>query len=337
MWVLVRVALASAAVYWFLSGKDLGRLWEVMLQLELWALGAAVGLFLVSQLVFVQRWRLLLWVQGVSIGTWVAIRLHFLGLFYNNFLPSSVGGDFLRAWYVTKHTDKRFAAALSVFVDRAVGLAGLFLMAAVAYLFLPAEGATGQVSVPDAGGAGRWLWSHRAGIGIGLGAAVLVAAVLVAIPRTRRILREVVSSLAGRAGRLLVKVHEAAVLYWRKPWAIGAGLVLTFFCQGIFITGLWLAGRSLGITAPMKYYFVFIPVSWLIGALPISIGGLGFMEKGVESMFRVMAGVPAELAAAVALCQRLVLVISSLPGVVVHLAGAHLPKEFFIDYDKSVT
>ena len=92
---------------------------------------------------------------------------------------------------------------------------------------------------------------------------------------------------------------------------------------------MWLIGRELGIDVHIKYYFVFFPIAWILGALPISIGALGIWEGTLNLMFGKST---------LALCHRIIWLFGSLPGVVIHLIGAHLPKEkdFFIDYTKSV-
>ena len=93
-------------------------------------------------------------------------------------------------------------------------------------------------------------------------------------------------------------------------------------------------GRAMGIDAPVKYYFVFFPISWVIGALPISIGGFGVLELGLVGLFASLPGVEREHGLALALCQRFIFIIGSLPGLCIHLTGAHLPsdtEEIFID------
>ena len=60
------------------------------------------------------------------------------------------------------------------------------------------------------------------------------------------------------------------------------------------------------------------------------------MEGWLKVMFsRVSAG-SGELSLVLALCQRLVMMFASLPGAVIHLVGAHLPKDFFIDYEEAI-
>ena len=91
--------------------------------------------------------------------------------------------------------------------------------------------------------------------------------------------------------------------------------------QSIVITGFWLIGRQIGIEVSAKYYFVFFPLTWALGAIPISVGGAVVVEGGLVSLFTVVAGVEAEKALAIALCQRVVWMVAALPGAFVHLAG----------------
>jgi uncharacterized membrane protein YbhN (UPF0104 family) len=91
------------------------------------------------------------------------------------------------------------------------------------------------------------------------------------------------------------------------------------------IYGLYLVGKDLGIAAHIKYYFIFFPLSWIIGVIPISVGGAGVMEFGIQGMFKVI-GVSYRIPT-LALAQRIMWLIISVPGVIIHLTGKHLPSE----------
>ena len=105
-----------------------------------WVLAALV-LYFTSQTLLASRWVLLLRVQGIYVSQFQAIRLTYMGLFYNNFMPGAVGGDLLKGWYVTRHSAEhlRVEAAVTVFVDRLVGLIGMILVAGIASLFVGPE------------------------------------------------------------------------------------------------------------------------------------------------------------------------------------------------------
>jgi len=333
----LRFAGAAAALYLAFRGEDFHEVTEVLLGLNLWVFVAAVAVYVVSQLIFVFRWSILLRVQGIKIGYLPAVRLHFLGLFYNNCLPSSVGGDLLRAYYVTHHTDKKLEAALSVFVDRAVGLTGMCIMAFGCYWFLPA-GARPQDPGSEVSGIdlleklAQYQWILFAVVAI----LVLVAAGFASNKKGRTLLRRLFSLVREHGIKIITKTRTAIKVYYSKKLAVFFTLLLTFCCQGIFIFGLMLIGWEMGLDIDTKYYFILFPISWLLGTLPISVGGAGIMEWWLKIMFISVCGIPGDKALALALCQRLIWLTGSLPGVVIHLAGAHLPKDFFIDYKDPV-
>ena len=135
----------------------------------------------------------------------------------------------------------------------------------------------------------------------------------------------------------LKKLGNAGILYGKKPTALLAAFGLTVVLQMMVITGFWFLGVNLGIEASIKYYYVFFTLVWVIGAIPVSIGGAVVIEVVLAGLFVKFAGVDETSAAALALCQRFIWIIASLPGAVIHLVGAHLPKDFFVDCDESIT
>ena len=330
-----RFAVAAVALYLTFRGENTRQVGQVLMSIRPVFFIAAFAIYIVSQIIFVFRWYLLLSVQGIKIGFPVAIKLHFIGLFYNNCLPSSIGGDLLRAWYVTKHTEKRIEAALSVFVDRLVGLAGIAIMGFVSYLFIPHDEnkQSFNFSAFDITGkiiAYRWYF---AGVLLLL---ILLVFIIYLIPRGRNALKRAVNWVQEHGLAILGRTRKAFGVYYNKKFALVAALILTFACQGVFILGMWLVGREIGVDTPFKYYLIFFPISWLIGALPVSIGGLGIMEWWLKIAFSQVSAVAGENALALALCQRILWILASLPGAVIHLSGAHLPKDFFIDYKEPV-
>ena len=80
---ILRVCVAIVAVYFVFKGEDLGQLGRTFLGMNWFVFAAAICIHLCCQLIFVFRWSLLLRTQGIHIGYWAVVRLHFLGLFYN--------------------------------------------------------------------------------------------------------------------------------------------------------------------------------------------------------------------------------------------------------------
>ncbi|MBL7186946.1 MAG: flippase-like domain-containing protein [Phycisphaerae bacterium] len=333
--IAVVVGGVVLAIIWVSDEQRWAELKAIFGQMSMLVFAGTLGIFGLSQLLIGMRWWLLLRTQGILISYWVAVRLYLLGWFYNNVMPSSVGGDLVRLWYVTKHTDKKFEAALSVLVDRMIGLVSTLIIAAFFYIvFLRSEGkkidfVAGNGFLASLGRYRWWLLS------IGLAVAALFV-VLLLVGRSRLTLKTSWSHFCARATAGLKKLGNAGLLYGRKPAVLLVAFGLTVALQMMAITGFWFLGVNLGIEASIKYYYVFFTLVWVIGAIPVSIGGAVVIEVVLAGLFVRFAGVDETAAAALALCQRFVWIVASLPGAVIHLVGAHLPKDFFVDCDESI-
>jgi len=335
LFMLFRIAFVTTGVILAIVWASQQQRWRKLTEINPAIFACSLGIFIVAQIIVGLRWWLLLRSQSIFIPFFSAVRLHFLGLFYNNCMPGAVGGDLIRAWYVTKHTDKRFEAALCVFVDRAIGLLSTLIIAVFFYsLFL--RGKTLPISARQKGGFLNsvaeykmillWLFAFIAVIFCGL----------LLHGKGRAILKKICSHISSRALRTTEKFKKAIFLYCKKPLTLLTVFWLTVFLQIMTITSFWFIGRNLGITASIKYYYVFFTLTWILGAVPVSIGGAVVVEGMLMVLFINIAGVAEDSALALALSQRFVWILTSLPGAVIHLTGAHLPKDFFIDYKEPI-
>jgi glycosyltransferase 2 family protein len=330
---IVRIVVAAAAIAWVCRGQNWQELRRVLGRMSLWYFALSLFVYAAAQLIIAYRWWVLLRAQGIRINILAVFRLHYLGLFYNNVMPGSVGGDLLKAWYVTKHTDRRLEGALSVFVDRFIGLFGTFLMAGIAYFFLLRGRA---MNMPSQSGIKRSLGGYGQMILWVIAGLAVLLAVAVIHPYGRAELKRGLSYLLRFGVSASLRVREAVVLYCSKPLTLFYALLLTAIGQGVVVTAFWPLGRSLGIDAGLRYYLLIFPAMWVVGAVPISIAGLGVLEGGMVALFMRLAGATQSSATALAICQRFIWVLASLPGGLIHLLGAHLPKEFFVDAENPV-
>ena len=339
IFLFLRIAVVTAGIIWVIVWVSRGDRWSnlssIFHQMNLGVFTVVLSIFVIGQVIVGFRWWLLLRTQSIFINLAAAVKLNFLGWFYNNFMPGSVGGDLLRAWYVTKHTEKRFEAALSVFVDRLIGLLSTLVIAAFFYtLFLRNQ--ADAITFTGRSGSLKFLAEYWRLI---LSVIVVLAAVFCALLVNRRgkiLLQKAWLHIRINSLRAFQKLKNAVFVYSGSPITILAVFTLTVSLQIMVITSFWFLGKNLGITASIKYYYVFFTLTWVLGALPISVGGAVVVEGTLAYLFIHYAGVEKEAAFALVMCQRIVWILASLPGAVIHLVGAHLPKDFFVDYDKPV-
>src|SRR6266481_2701197 len=111
--------------------REATRHWRV----EFWL--ASVGLYVVLQIISGLRWQLLTKPLGFQKSVFECVRYYFIAMFFNLFLPTSVGGDVVRAWYLDGGSGRKASAFVTVLVDRLSGLMVLLALACVAVAFCP--------------------------------------------------------------------------------------------------------------------------------------------------------------------------------------------------------
>src|SRR5688572_9770363 len=135
-----QAAVSSALLAWLLRGLDVHALSRLLLTLPLWYYAASLGVIAGGQILYAWRWWLLLSVAGLDISLGTAIRSYLIGVFANNFLPSTIGGDATKIYYLGREHGYRTILA-TVVVDRVLGLGSLAVFAAAASWFVPAVSA----------------------------------------------------------------------------------------------------------------------------------------------------------------------------------------------------
>jgi uncharacterized membrane protein YbhN (UPF0104 family) len=206
-------------------------------------------------------------------------------------------------------------------------LSTLIIAASFWLVFLRGSRPAIAASEGGEGGLFEYISTHK---GVVLWPAGVVFAVFLLVltqEKGRKALVRLVDAAKGLIIRVAIKFKDAMVLYWRKPGSILTVFGLTVCMQLMVITGFWLLGVNMGIETPVKYYYVFFTLTWTLGAIPVSLGGAGVVEAFLVLLFTQIAGTGEAAAWAIALCQRAVWMLASLPGAVIHLVGAHLPAE----------
>ena len=240
----------------------------------------AEGLFLLSNLTIVTRWWRLLANAGCPTSWWNALRLTFLGLFFNNVMPGATGGDLVKGVAVARENPGRGAEALvTVLVDRIFGMLALALLALVVILAWPHES----------------FETLRKGLLVGLGICA-VGGVLYSSKSFRK--KVGLSALVSRLpiGDKLRSLDRAALLYLKQPGALAVAALFSVLNHVLVTLGVYVLGLALGVPeshVSMLNYFVIVPVANLISALPLAPGGWGVGELAFRSLFQMVGASPA--------------------------------------------
>jgi uncharacterized membrane protein YbhN (UPF0104 family) len=264
------------------------------LRVELWL--AALGLLLACQVASARRWQVLARELRFERTVGQLLAYYLIGMYFNLLLPTSVGGDVMRTWYLDGGSGRKLGALATVLLDRLNGLLVLIAMTCVAVALCP-------LTLPV------WIvWSVW-----GMAAATVLG--LIALPIMQRL------ELLPEARRQQMRTMLQAL---RAPRALVEATAWSIFIQVVNVILVWLIGEALHAGVPLAYYFVFVPMVSLLTLLPISVNGMGVREWGVALFFTALNS-NSTIAAAVAFLWFLTFGAAGLIGGVVYLCGAY-PK-----------
>lgn len=299
---LLRIVVSGAlltALAWRTDWAQVGRAFA-QLRVELWL--AAVAVYFGTQLASASRWRLLAGQLGLRCSFWEMAGFCCIGMYFNLILPTSVGGDVVRAWYLDRHTGRRRTAFLSVFIDRLSGLAVLVALAGVATLASP-------VPLP--------LWVSLSVAGVVAGA-VLGFAALPFLARHR---------LLGERYAALGEELSTSLRLLARPTPVALSVVVQV--ANVFL--VWLVGVGLGVPVPFAYYWVLVPMVTLLTLLPVSINGMGVREAATLLFLRHL-DVPDGLAVSLSFLWFCVYTAAGLGAGAVYLLGRFSRPEVTADH-----
>lgn len=133
--IMVRSIVSLGLLGWLGLLIDWQELFGVLTRIKLeWVL-LAIGWVIISMLISVAKWKMILQAQAIKLSWTELWRAYWAGLFFNNFLPSSIGGDALRIVWVGRLTGDVPGSTASVFVERVLATVGLSITGLAASLW----------------------------------------------------------------------------------------------------------------------------------------------------------------------------------------------------------
>ncbi len=294
---LLRFAATALILTLILRSINLSQVLNVLKQTRLDYLVAALLLQFSSTAVSAYRWQMIM--QNLQFGQNFAFywRSYFKGIFFNQGLPTSIGGDAVRMLDVAKLGFRKRDALYGVMVDRIIGLGALLSLTLLAYLLspnlLPKPVHRPILMIISLGAAGFFViyiihyftWLNR-------------------FPKLT-----VINTIAQR-------LHQA--LSFRRILLVIASLLIPFLA----LLGFFATGWALGLEYSLMTYFALVPPALLLTVVPISVAGWGVREGALVSLFSLI-GADKTAVLMMSLLYGFTLIIVSLPGLITYLKGRH--------------
>ncbi len=311
--VILRAAVSCTLIAILLFLADTSEMIAMFAQIDPLPFVGACLAFAVGQWLSAVRWRVVIESAHAAIGgNWYYNGLIYIGLCFNFFLPSTVGGDVVRAELTKSRLGSRMAAYGGVLFDRfvaflsvvALGLSALVIMFVVAGSFDPS-------------------------LVVACGIFLLIAIAAYAVIRWPVIELTAPHFGDGRLRRIFDKINEMIVLlrqYIKNKnmfiKAFGLSLLIQIIGANLVIYFLAIA---LGIQVPAFFHFVAVPIITLVTLAPISLNGLGIREIAFVLLY-AKVGVATEASVALSIAFTLVLaVFAAVGGLCIQIPGLYRP------------
>jgi uncharacterized membrane protein YbhN (UPF0104 family) len=305
--VAFKLAVSIILLAFLFSRIDIGKLWASTQKASIPWLIAAFMVYAITVAAGVWRWHLLLEAQDVQIETGRLAGSYLVALFFNNFLPSNIGGDVIRIRDTTRPAGSMTLATAVVLVDRALGLMGLVLVAACGASI--AAGGTTARALPI---VPAWLWA-----GFILGAGLSAPAVL-APAGFGRMLQPLRIIHPEWIDNRIEKITSVLARFRDRPRALAGCFGGAVFVQTATVVFYVTVAHALHIGIAPWDLAVIVPLSFIIQMAPVSINGFGVREAAFTLYFSRL-GLPIESALLVSLVPTALVMLFSLSGAAVYV------------------
>lgn len=279
------------------------QLWSTIKQIPPFVSLGLLTVYMVLHLLGVTKWRLLINLAGADLTFPQAVRCYYLGLFGNNFLPSLVGGDFVRAGLAFRLSNAKTAIVLGSLIDRVQDVIGLLGVAVIGALLLP-----------------QALDPHSRRVFVGVGILLLVGGALGA----GAVFMIPVRKFPFKIRRIMVQLRRGIRSVYKNP-----GRVILCFCIGMVLQTLQVAinvplAEASGLHVPVYFWLFAWPLAKLSSLLPVTQGGIGVREVALVALLAPL-GAPPVLTAAVGLVFEAITIVGGLIAGVVAFVMSQLP------------
>lgn len=292
--------LLGAAIFAFLAVRhDASSLWWSLRGVSPFVLLVSVVFYWLGQWLSAWKWRILLRAQGAEVGNKTAFRLYLVGMFWNLWMPTNIGGDVVRALRVAPFCGGKSVATASVLVERLTGVVALFFVAACGLSWQLLRNSTDQAAFAVV----RPL--------------VFVAGVLLFLLFVFGVARcSVARNATSKWHRKWRAFSDALALYGapssrRALWF--SLLISVVFQSSQILLNVFLA-RAVGLDISIATFWWLVPSLAIASLVPLGIGGLGVREAAALQLL-AGSGAPAATIIAWSLLWQTTVWLSSLPGV----------------------
>lgn len=316
--IALRISVSLALLFFLFQKVDKRIMFETIKRADKSLLLIALAVYFSTYVLCLYRWQMLLKALNVALPLKRVVISFAAGIFFSLFLPSSIGGDFMRSLDLAVSTQKPRQVVATVFLDRLSGYMGVVILTVLAFCL-------------------GWNLIHDTSVAISIGILIaILAAILLALFNEyiySKINKFLDSPTSGRIREAIVNLHQEIHSFGNQKKVIVNNIILSVLIQVVNPVTFYIIALAIGVKLRLVYFFIFLPIIGAITLLPISIGGLG-LRDAMTVFFFAKVGVLKDLAFAMSLISFLFILIYGSIGGLIYVLTVHHRR---IQYHKSPT
>ena len=312
--ILLRTLISAAflgLLFWLIRG-DIPAIAQTLKNIDGGLLAVSIAISLFSVIILARRFQLIFAAEGISIKLTECSNLTFVGYFFNNFLPTSVGGDIVKAMCAARITQHPVKAVTTVLMDRIFGLFTFIMIPSISLLFFLKRIQNPLVPI----------------ITYSLLVVSIFCFVLIFNRKAARKFKFVEHFLNWfHLGEKVRKIYDGLHNFKNHQGVVVQAMALSLAGQTINIFVLYVMALALGAHTSVIYFYLLVPVVHLISMLP-SLNGLGIREGAYVYFLTPVIG--RETSAALGILWLGMLLLLSIIGGIIYLVRHDYHVQFGI-------
>lgn len=288
-----------------LSRENLIKIWQLLSSVNVAIFSLAFLLFLSTTPFMAWRLKIILDAQGSCFAIRDLLFLTLIGYFFTNFMPTSIGGDLVKGYYISQKIKSKVLSYTSIIVDRIVGMFSLALIAGIATVIMRSQIEYNFIF---------WVVSLL----------LLACSGFILLFFNERLLKKVNDCLGLlnffqrlKLDSLVKNIYDTITLYKNHKKKLLKTFTLSLAAHFITFLTIYFLSMSLSVHIPFGKILLIMPVIVVLCMLPITMNGLGLREWSFVLFFRSIIGNVAALSLSLLYLAMFLLI--SLTGGIVYL------------------
>ncbi len=303
IFAIIKLAVTALLFLYIFRKIDFHQFGETLHHARLDILVGGFLVLWVGHYMCIYRWRMLMRPLMPALPLGQLLGFYCIGLFFNQILPTVVGGDVVKMYYAGKPSKSYAQSFAATFLDRDIGMLAMMIIACAAILLYP-------VVVPGIP-VSLIVW--------GAFLAFVLGNIGIFSPKFHRILTGLLHRVKlSKIAKKVDTISSAFQIMGKHKGILVGSLVISFFNQLLVIAVTWIMALGLRMDISLSYFLIFVPVITLISMIPVSLNGMGLREYAFYSLFGAVGVLPASCLA-LGILSSVILILSSLPGGLVYL------------------